>query len=107
MRVLIVEDELFLAEALQAGLRHAASVAEIPLAGEAHVWMVRDGRGAWRLDSISGEVLDPKVVAWWRAYQMNARPLPAVVIQGEVVPAIGDSVWVASWRRGTSYRNQS
>ena len=79
----------------------------LPLAGEAHAWMVRDARGAWRLDSISGEVLDPKVVAWWRAYQMNARPLPAVVIQGEVVPAIGDSVWVASWRRGTSYRNQS
>jgi two-component system response regulator VanR len=35
MRVLIVEDELFLAEALQAGLRHEAIAADIALDGDA------------------------------------------------------------------------
>lgn len=35
MRVLIVEDELFLAEALQAGLRHEAITADIVLDGDA------------------------------------------------------------------------
>jgi two-component system response regulator VanR len=35
MRVLIVEDELFLAEALQSGLRHSAIAADIALDGDA------------------------------------------------------------------------
>ena len=34
MRVLIVEDELFLAEAVQAGLRHEAIASDIALDGD-------------------------------------------------------------------------